>query len=68
MDPSGRLNVGGDGWLNDPGDRHQAFFFWTGWNASAGAPTFKTWRAAEPQPEWQDSQEYQAARKAAGLN
>ena len=46
----------------------QVFFFWTGWDASTGTSTFKIWRTAEPQPDWQNSQEYQAARKAAGLD
>ncbi len=42
-------------------------FFWTGWNESAGRSAFKVWRPAEPQADWQDDEEYQAARHAAGL-
>jgi hypothetical protein len=44
-----------------------AFFFWTGWNEHTGRSAFKVWRPAEPQPDWQDDDEYQAARQAAGL-
>jgi hypothetical protein len=47
-------------------DEH-VYFFWTGWDANRGTSTFKIWRKAEPQQDWQRSQEYQAARKAAGL-
>ena len=46
----------------------RVFFFWTGWDARKGRSAFKVWRAAEPQPDWQSSQEYQAARNAAGLD
>jgi hypothetical protein len=46
----------------------QVFFFWTGWDASKGTSAFKTWRKSEPEADWQTSQEYQAARKAAGLD
>jgi hypothetical protein len=42
-------------------------FFWMGWDARKGTSAFKVWRTAEPQPDWQNSQEYQEARKAAGL-
>jgi hypothetical protein len=43
------------------------FFFWMGWDDVAQRAAFETWQAAEPEPSWQDSTEYQAARVAAGL-
>jgi hypothetical protein len=45
----------------------QAFFFWTGWDESAQRTTFDMWKPTELQDEWQDDEEYQAARVAAGL-
>jgi hypothetical protein len=44
-----------------------AFFFWTGWDEAAQRTTFDMWQLTEPQPDWQDDEEYQAARVAAGL-
>ena len=42
-------------------------FFWTGWDETARRTCFEIWQVAEPQPDWQDDTEYQAARVAAGL-
>lgn len=44
-----------------------AFFFWTGWDEAAQRTIFEMWKLTEPQAEWQDDEEYQAARVAAGL-
>ena len=45
----------------------QAFFFWTGWDESTQRTVFDLWKPTEPQAEWQEDEEYLAARKAAGL-
>jgi hypothetical protein len=45
----------------------RSYFFWTGWDEEAQRTTFDMWQPTEPQPDWQDDEEYQAARKAAGL-
>jgi hypothetical protein len=45
----------------------RAYFFWTGWDEAAQRTTFTLWQPTEPQIEWQDDEEYQAARVAAGL-
>ena len=45
----------------------QAFFFWTGWDESKQQTGFDMWKPTEPQPDWQGDEEYQDARKAAGL-
>ena len=46
----------------------QAYFFWTGWDEAAQRTTFDIWQPTEPQVEWRDDEEYQAARKTAGLD
>jgi hypothetical protein len=43
------------------------YFFWTSWHNVDQRVVFETWQAAELQSDSQDSEEYQAARKAAGL-
>lgn len=48
-------------------DDGRIFFFWTGWDETAHRVRFETWRPTEPQPGWQNSAEYQDARRAAGL-
>ena len=45
----------------------RVYFFWTSWDGVDQRVVFETWRVVEPQLDWQDSAEYQAARKAAGL-
>jgi hypothetical protein len=49
-------------------DTQRVYFFWTGWDEPSRQPTFKVWRIAEPQPDWTNSAEYAAARRAAGLD
>ena len=44
-----------------------AYFFWTGWDESAQRTTFDMWQPTESQTGWESSEEYQAARVAAGL-
>ena len=48
------------------GDGH-VFFFWTSWDDVGQRVAFETWRVVEPKVEWESSEEYQAARVAAGL-
>ena len=68
---SGEGTVTPDGYEETSGyalsDEGQAFFFWTGWDESARRTTFDMWKPTEPQAEWQEDEEYLAARKAAGL-
>lgn len=45
----------------------QAIFFWTGWDEAAHRTAFSMWQPTEPQAEWQEDEEYVAARKSAGL-
>ena len=45
----------------------KAFFFWTGWDESAQRTTFEMWQPTESQTGWESSEEYHAARVAAGL-
>lgn len=45
----------------------RAFFFWTGWDEAAQRTGFDMWKPTEPQSDWQDDEEYRAARRAAGL-
>ena len=45
----------------------RCFFFWTSWDDASQLVIFETWNEVEPRAEWQSSQEYHAARAAAGL-
>ena len=47
--------------------QEQVFFFWTGWNEAHGQTEFRTWQPVPAEADWQDDEEYVAARKAAGL-
>ena len=48
-------------------DRGRVFFFWTGWDAARGEVALETWHEIAPKPGWEQSAEYRAARRAAGL-
>lgn len=48
-------------------DHGRVFSFWTGWDDDLGEETLIRWRQIEPQPRWERSREYRAAREAVGL-
>lgn len=45
----------------------RVYFFWLDWDHVRGEAAFIKWRQVEPQPDWDDDQEYREAREAAGF-
>jgi hypothetical protein len=68
---SGEGTVTPDGYEETSGyalsEEGRAYFFWTGWDEGQQRTGFSLWKPTAPQSEWQDDEEYQAARVAAGL-
>src|SRR5215212_3225290 len=43
------------------------FFFWTGWDAERGVPTFRHWDRVEPEADWLEDEDYREALNKVGL-
>jgi hypothetical protein len=46
----------------------KVYTFWTGWDPRRQEVRFSQWEAIEPEPDWDDDDEYQDAREQAGLH
>src|SRR6266571_2706387 len=46
----------------------RVFFFWLDWDDRLRHIVFTDWKQVKAEPEWEGDEEYQAARRAAGLS
>src|SRR5688572_19804165 len=46
----------------------EVYAFWTGWDSSRREITFSQWDQVTPEPDWHDDEEFQHARRRAGIS